>query len=202
MSDIDYDGIEYGEPADITTASGDDIQVIRIGGAIGLGVATGLGVAEVTGVPDARWAAIPVETTPAAAVRDALAHAMGRVIYLRAKEAALGDDLVWGTSKKVARTGAGQAGQPTMEVHQEAGIHVYSRLLMDAEDRLAAIAAAMLRAGIEQRRARVDEQLVDQFRRVTDGMLARLDLSPATTAGPCSPSRCRPKILKSSTPPA
>jgi hypothetical protein len=125
---------------------------------------------------------VPVVTTPAAALQDALAHAMGRVIYLRAKEGALGDELVWGTSKKVARTGAGQAGQPTMEVHQEAGLHVYSRLLMDAEDRLAAIAAAMLRAGIEQRRARVDEQLVDQFRRVTDGMLARLELTPEQMA--------------------
>jgi hypothetical protein len=53
MTDIDY-----GEPADIATASGDDIQVIRIGSAIGLGVATGLGVAEVTGGADSRWAAM------------------------------------------------------------------------------------------------------------------------------------------------
>jgi hypothetical protein len=49
---FDYDGIGYGEPADLTTASGDDVQVIRIGSAIGLGVASGLGV------PTGRWAAM------------------------------------------------------------------------------------------------------------------------------------------------
>jgi hypothetical protein len=54
--------IHYGEPVDITTASGDDIQVVRIGSAIGLGVASGLGV------PAGRWAAMAT-LYPAEALR-------------------------------------------------------------------------------------------------------------------------------------
>jgi hypothetical protein len=125
---------------------------------------------------------IPVETTPGAALRDALAHAMGRVIYLRAKEGALGGELVWGEEKRVVRTTHGQGGQPVLEVHQGGRVHVYSRLLMDAEDRLAKIATEMARLGLEQRAVRADEVLIEQFRRVTEGMLARLELTPQQRA--------------------
>jgi hypothetical protein len=32
--------IDYGEPADLTTAIGDEVQVIRLGSVVGLGIAT------------------------------------------------------------------------------------------------------------------------------------------------------------------
>jgi cob(I)alamin adenosyltransferase len=78
----------------------------------------------------------------------------------------------------VLRTAAQGQGQPTVEVTQSARLHPYAAWLERAERHLFAVAAEMARIGLEQRQARVSEELVAQFRRVTEGMLARLELSP------------------------
>lgn len=127
--------------------------------------------------------AVPV--SPAAALLDSLAHAYGRVLYLRRKEAALGDELTWGQTKQVVKTTQAQGGtpgQPTIEIHQEARVSIYTRLLQDAEDRVKAIAEAILRAGVEERQTRVSEVMVAQFSQALDGIFADLHLTAEQVA--------------------
>jgi len=120
---------------------------------------------------------VQVETTPDEALHEALLRAQGRVLYFAAREAALGaDELTFGATRRVIRPDV-SGGMGVRELHQEARVSAWTRLLQDAEDRLAKIAAVMKQLGIEERRVAITEQQVAQIRRVLDGVLTDLNLS-------------------------
>lgn len=115
-----------------------------------------------------------VATSAGRALQEELERATGAVAYYEAKLAELAeDDLIWGTTKRVVKPGAaptnqrgGQQGQPTMEVTQGAVPHVYLTLWAAERQRVADVAAAMARLGLEERSAAAQEELAGYTRKI------------------------------------
>lgn len=117
-----------------------------------------------------------VDVHPAQALLELVHYQAGIVAYWRARvEDITDDDLEWG----VTRTKTGGDDHGTTE---EAAAHVAYRLLVEAQDKLAAYASAALKAGVEERRVRLAEQQGQLVADVIRGILSDLRLSPEQEA--------------------
>lgn len=115
----------------------------------------------------------PVAIDPAAALLQLVHHKAGEVAWLRAMVQTDDlDDLVWGLTRE--KVGGDDAGTT-----HEAKPSIWWTMLRSAEDQLAQYAAAAIKAGVEERRVRLEEQTGALVAGVIQRILARLDLSPA-----------------------
>lgn len=104
---------------------------------------------------DAQRFAARSDIHPADALLELVQYQAGIVDYWRARvEDVTDEDLEWGTTQH--REGSGPEG-PIDVITKEAGPHIAYRLLVEAQDKLAAYAAAALKAGIEERRVKIAE---------------------------------------------
>jgi hypothetical protein len=116
---------------------------------------------------------LPITTTATRALQEELARANGIVQWLtaRCQELAGDDGLVWGTERRVMKTGPGQgaqAGTPQVEVTLAARLHPYAAWLERAQRHLAAVASEMSRLSIEDRAVRVTEAEADLVARILE----------------------------------
>ncbi|NUO96770.1 MAG: hypothetical protein HOW59_02445 [Nonomuraea sp.] len=127
---------------------------------------------------------------PAEALLELVHWTAGEVDYWRAKVVELADTdedaLTWG----VTRVKDGGDDRGTTE---EAGPNVAYRMLTDASNRLAAYAAAALKAGVEERRVRLAEKQGALVADVIRGILTDLHLTPEQEllVGTVVPNRLR-----------
>ena len=113
---------------------------------------------------------------PGAALLDLIAWKHGEVLALRARLAGMDEGaLVWGVTSEAEKT-SGQF--PGIDTTRSAEANVWWRLLRQAEDQLAAFAAAAHRAGIAEREVRLAEQqgelVVGVIRGILDALLEAL----------------------------
>lgn len=114
----------------------------------------------------------PIAIDPAAALLSLVHHKAGEVAWLRAMvQTDDVDDLVWGITRE-------KEGGDDHGTTREAKPSIWWAMLRTAEDQLAAYAAAAIKAGVEERRVRIEERqgaLVAQvIRRSLEGVLAAL----------------------------
>ncbi|NUO35651.1 MAG: hypothetical protein HOQ27_11390, partial [Dermatophilaceae bacterium] len=112
---------------------------------------------------------------PAEALLELVHWTAGEVDYWRARVVELADTnedaLTWGVTK--TKDGGDDRGTT-----EEAGPNVAYRMLTDASNRLAAYAAAALKAGVEERRVRLAEKQGSLVADVIRGILTDLHLTP------------------------
>ncbi|MEN3123257.1 hypothetical protein [Janibacter sp. LM] len=125
---------------------------------------------------DAARFAARTDIHPADALLELVHYQAGIVTYWRARvEDVTDDDLVWGVTKH--EDGFGAEGPIDKKTH-EAGPHVAYRLLTEAQDKLAAYAAAALKAGIDERRVRIAESQGAAIAGAIRAILDALNLTP------------------------
>lgn len=125
---------------------------------------------------DAARFAARTDIHPAEALLELVHYQAGIVTYWRGRvEDVTEDDLVWGQTKH--ESGFGPEG-PIDKKTKEAVPHVAYRLLVEAQDKLAAYAAAALKAGVDERRVRLAEGQGALVAQVIRGILAALNLTP------------------------
>ncbi|WP_068325020.1 hypothetical protein [Janibacter terrae] len=125
---------------------------------------------------DAHRFAARTDIHPADALLELVHYQAGIVTYWRARvEDVTDDDLVWGVTKH--EDGFGAEG-PIDKKTREAGPHVAYRLLTEAQDKLAAYAAAALKAGIDERRVRIAESQGAAIAGAIRAILDALNLTP------------------------
>lgn len=118
----------------------------------------------------------PVTIDPAAALLSLVHHKAGEVAWLRAMVQTEDlDDLVWGQTRE--KVGGDDAGTT-----HEAKPSIWWAMLRSAEDQLATFAAAAIKAGVEERRVRLEEQKGALVAGVIQRILGRLELTPAQQA--------------------
>lgn len=125
---------------------------------------------------DAARFAARTDIHPAEALLELVHYQAGIVTYWRGRiEDVTTRDLEWGTTQH--REGEGPEG-PIDVTTKEAAPHVAYRLLVEAQDKLAAYAAAALKAGVDERRVRLAEGQGALVAQVIRGILAGLNLTP------------------------
>lgn len=125
---------------------------------------------------DAARFAARTDIHPAEALLELVHYQAGIVTYWRSRvEDVTEDDLVWGTTQH--REGEGPEG-PIDVTTKEAAPHVAYKLLVEAQDKLAAYAAAALKAGVDERRVRLAESQGALVAQVIRGILDALNLTP------------------------
>ncbi len=112
---------------------------------------------------------IPVETTPEEALLDEVRHVAGDVKFLREQIMALGEDI----TQEVITSEFGGYQAPS----------VWLDMYWQAHDRLVRVAAATLKAGVEERRVRLAEQQGDLLAEAIRGMLADLGVEITPEVG-------------------
>lgn len=121
-----------------------------------------------------------ITTHPAEALIDLVHWTAGEVAYWRGKVADLEaqdpDQLLWGTTAEVHK-GSGEF--PGTDTTDEAKPAAAYAMLVDASNRLAAYAAAALRAGVDERRVQLAERQGLAIAGAIRAILDALDLSPA-----------------------
>jgi hypothetical protein len=130
---------------------------------------------------------LPVSTTAADALQDALDRSNGVVRWLAAKLQEIDvEELTWGTTQQRIRPPAKLGDQPMVEVTRTARVHPLFSMYERSETRLTRIAEAMAKLGIEERRAAVFERDGAAIAALLEGMLtefrAAWQLSPAQQA--------------------
>lgn len=131
---------------------------------------------------------------PAEALLELVHWTAGEVDYWRAKVVQLAetdeDALTWGMTTEVHK-GSGEF--PGTDTTSEAAPNVAYRMLTDASNRLAAYAAAALKAGVEERRVRLAEKQGALVADVIRGILTDLHLTPEqeVLVGTVVPQRLR-----------
>jgi hypothetical protein len=131
---------------------------------------------------------------PAEALLELVHWTAGEVDYWRAKVVQLAetdeDALTWGVASEVHK-GSGEF--PGTDTTSEAAPNVAYRMLTDASNRLAAYAAAALKAGVEERRVRLAEKQGALVADVIRGILTDLNLTPEQEllVGTVVPARLR-----------
>lgn len=129
---------------------------------------------------DAARFAARTDIYPADALLELVQYQAGIVVYWRGRvEDVNEDDLVWGETKR--EKGIGPEG-PIDKSTSEAAPHIAYRLLTEAQDKLAAYAAAALKAGVDERRVRLAEQQGALVAQVIRGVLTALNLTPEQEA--------------------
>lgn len=125
---------------------------------------------------DAARFAARTDIHPTEALLELVHYQAGIVTYWRGRvEDVDAKDLEWGQTKH--ESGFGPEG-PIDKVTTEAVPHVAYRLLVEAQDKLAAYAAAALKAGVDERRVRLAEGQGALVAQVIRGILAALNLTP------------------------
>lgn len=125
---------------------------------------------------DAARFAARTDIHPAEALLELVQYQAGIVDYWRARvEDVTDEDLEWGVTQH--REGSGPEG-PIDVTTKEAGPHIAYRLLTEAQDKLAAYAAAALKAGIEERRVKIAEAQGAAVAGAIRAILDALNLTP------------------------
>lgn len=121
---------------------------------------------------DAARFAARTDIHPADALLELVHYQAGIVDYWRARvEDVEAEDLEWGVTRE--KTGGDDAGTTS-----EAAPHIAYRLLTEAQDKLAAYAAAALKAGIDERRVKLAESQGALVAQAIRGILDALHLTP------------------------
>ena len=127
----------------------------------------------------ARQFGILIDTSPQQALLDEVQRAAGMVAYYGARVEEIANEdagkLVRGITKIENREGF----QPGRTSTVEPGVHVWVTLWNEERDRLTRVAAAAIRAGIEERRVELAEQQGLMIAAVIRRILGRLELSPS-----------------------
>ncbi|MCW5951965.1 MAG: hypothetical protein KIT69_06885 [Propionibacteriaceae bacterium] len=140
-------------------------------------------VAEQQAQAAARQLAIPIDTTPEQALLDEVKRAAGMVAFYQARIVEIDQQergaLIWGITKE--KLGGDDEGQTS-----EAAPNVWLKLFNEERDRLVRVAAAAIKAGIEERRVKLAESQGEMvamvLRRVLDQMLTTvLGVAPAAS---------------------
>lgn len=125
--------------------------------------------------------AVPIDTTPEQALIDEVKRAAGMVAFYQARVEEVDqtnrEDLVWGMTKNDM---SGEFPGPTYEATPS----VWLQLWNQERDRLVRVAAAAIKAGIEERRVKLaesqGEMVATMLRRVLDQLLVTvLGVSPS-----------------------
>ena len=120
---------------------------------------------------------VPVAIGPQQALLDEVQRAAGMIAYYGARVEEIAEanraDLVFGLTRKESRDGF-QAGDLTVK---EAGANIWLTLWNEERDRLTKVAAAAIKAGIEERRIELAEQQGMLIATVIRRILDRLNLS-------------------------
>ena len=125
---------------------------------------------------DAARFAARTDIHPADALLELVHYQAGIVDYWRGRvEEVDAKDLEWGTTQH--REGSGPEGPIDVET-KEAVPHVAYRLLVEAQDKLAAYAAAALKAGVDERRVRIAETQGAAVAGAIRAILEQLHLTP------------------------
>lgn len=121
---------------------------------------------------DAARFAARTDIHPADALLELVHYQAGIVDYWRARVEDIEDeDLEWGVTRE--KTGGEDRGTTS-----EAAPHIAYRLLTEAQDKLAAYAAAALKAGIDERRVKLAESQGALVAKAIRGILDALHLTP------------------------
>lgn len=121
---------------------------------------------------DAARFAARTDIHPADALLELVHYQAGIVTYWRSRvEEVDAVDLEWGVTRE--KTGGDDHGTTS-----EAVPHVAYKLLTEAQDKLAAYAAAALKAGVEERKVRLAESQGALVAQVIRGILNALNLTP------------------------
>lgn len=121
---------------------------------------------------DAARFAARTDIHPADALLELVHYQAGIVDYWRGRiEDVEDEDLEWGVTRE--KTGGDDAGTTS-----EAAPHIAYRLLTEAQDKLAAYAAAALKAGIDERRVKLAESQGALVAQAIRGILDQLHLTP------------------------
>lgn len=121
---------------------------------------------------DAARFAARTDIHPADALLELVHYQAGIVDYWRARVEDIEDeDLEWGVTRE--KTGGEDRGTTS-----EAAPHIAYRLLTEAQDKLAAYAAAALKAGIDERRVKLAESQGALVAQAIRGILDALHLTP------------------------
>lgn len=120
----------------------------------------------------AQTLAVPIDTTPEQALIDEVKRAAGMVAFYQARVEEVDeenrDDLVWGMTK---HDQSGEFPGPTFE----AAPNMWLQLWNQERDRLVRVAAAAIKAGIEERRVKLAESegmlVAAVIRRILDQLL-------------------------------
>ena len=121
---------------------------------------------------DAARFAARTDIHPADALLELVHYQAGIVDYWRGRvEDVEAEDLEWGVTRE--KTGGDDAGTTS-----EAAPHIAYRLLTEAQDKLAAYAAAALKAGVDERRVRLAENQGALVAQAIRGILDALHLTP------------------------
>lgn len=121
---------------------------------------------------DAARFAARTDIHPADALLELVHYQAGIVDYWRGRvEDVEDEDLEWGVTRE--KTGGDDAGTTS-----EAAPHIAYRLLTEAQDKLAAYAAAALKAGVDERRVRLAENQGALVAQAIRGILDALHLTP------------------------
>lgn len=121
---------------------------------------------------DAARFAARTDIHPADALLELVHYQAGIVDYWRGRiEDIKDEDLEWGVTRE--KTGGDDAGTTS-----EAAPHIAYRLLTEAQDKLAAYAAAALKAGVDERRVRLAENQGALVAQAIRGILDALHLTP------------------------
>lgn len=136
-------------------------------------------LAEQAAAEAAQRLAVPIDTTPEQALLDEVKRAAGMVAFYQARIVEVDESdrhsLVWGVTKDDQ---SGEFPGPTYE----AAPNVWLTLFNQERDRLVRVAAAAIKAGIEERRVKLAEQEGALVAAVIRRILDQLRLTPAQAA--------------------
>lgn len=123
--------------------------------------------------------AVPIDTTPEQALIDEVKRTAGMVAFYQARVEEVDglnrEDLVWGMTKQDM---SGEFPGPTYE----AAPNMWLQLWNQERDRLVRVAAAAIKAGIEERRVKLAEQEGALVAAVIRRILDSLNLTPEQSA--------------------
>lgn len=123
--------------------------------------------------------AVPIDTTPEQALIDEVKRAAGMVAFYQARVEEVDqtnrEDLVWGMTKNDM---SGEFPGPTYEATPNTWLQLWNQ----ERDRLVRVAAAAIKAGIEERRVKLAEQEGALVAAVIRRILDSLNLTPEQSA--------------------
>lgn len=164
---------QTGEPCKLPPVPGAMVCRFHGGGAVQVRRKAAARLAEQAAAEAADRLAVMVDTTPEQALLDEVKRAAGMVAFYQARiiEIDEGDRgaLIWGITKE--KLGGDDEGQTS-----EAAPNVWLKLFNEERDRLVRVAAAAIKAGIEERRVKLAESegvlVASVLRRILDEMLS------------------------------
>ena len=128
----------------------------------------------------ARTYGVPRDVDPAVALLEEVCRTAGIVAWLEERVAGLSEDeLMWGKTEETVGTSGGTA--TGARIKREARVHPLVRLYQDERKHLAAVSRDTMQAGVQERMARVSEQLGAMMVSVFRAALADPELGLTST---------------------